>query len=64
MKKVKVENSNGEIIEVEAFENDEERLPFEQEQPDTIINVEECLANGYMTLEDFDKKVRNGNRCN
>ena len=58
--KVKVENSKGRIIEVEAFENDEERLLFEQVQPDTIINVKECVANGYMTLEDFDKKVRNG----
>lgn len=62
MKKVNVENSKGKIIEVEAFESDEERLLFGQVQPDTIINVEESLANGYMTLEDFDKKVRNGNR--
>ena len=52
--KKKVYDWRGEIVVMETVDK-ENLLPDNAVHP-VRINVQECLDNGYMTLEDFDKK--------
>ena len=55
MRKEKVQNYKGEIIEVEVISEEESRALLEQ-SPIVKITLKEALAKGYVPLEDFVTK--------
>lgn len=61
MKKEKVQNSKGEIIEVEIISEEESRILIEQSNPKGKITLQDALAKGHVPLEDFIRDLINGN---
>lgn len=60
MKKEKVQNHKGEIVEVEVISEEESKILMEQSLPKVKITLQEALAKGHIPLEDFDRELRNG----
>ena len=60
MKKEKVQNHKGEIVEVEVISEEESKILMEQSLPKVRITLQEALAKGHIPLEDFDRELRNG----
>lgn len=61
MRKEKVKNSKGEIVEVEVISEEESRILLEHSSPKVKITLHDALAKGHLPLEDFDRELRNGN---
>lgn len=61
MKKEKVQNSKGEIIEVEIISEEESRILIEQSNPKGKITLQDALAKGHVPLEDFIRDLTKGN---
>lgn len=61
MRKEKVKNSKGEIVEVEVISEEESRILLEHSSPKVTITLQDALAKGHIPLEDFDRELRNGN---
>ncbi len=60
MRKEKVQNHKGEIVEAEVISEEESRRLLEQSTPNVKITLQEVLAKGHVPLEDFVRELRNG----
>ena len=59
MHKEKVQNSRGEIIEVEVISEDDARILMEKSTPKVRITLQDVLAKGHILLEDFVNNLTN-----
>ena len=59
-KKEKVQNTKGEIVEVEVLPEKESHLLAEQYQHNNTITLQELMERGFVPLEEFDKQLSDG----
>lgn len=59
MHKEKVQNSKGEIIEVEVISEEEARILMEKSTSKVKITLQDVLAKGHIPLEDFIRDMKN-----
>ena len=60
MKKEKVQNSIGEIVEVEVISEEEARILMEKSNPKGNVSLQDSLAKGHIPLEVFIRDLTNG----
>ena len=61
--KGKVQNTKGEIVEVEVISVEESRILLKQSSQKERITLQDALAQGHIPLEDFDRELRNSAPC-